>query len=98
MKTYKGSRDTAPLILNLSSRWPISHPGHFTHRKEPQCPLKRRLGGLQSQSTCGKEKNLLPLLGFETHHPKVTLTVVHYHLCNSYAGYMWGHTLHIFNI
>jgi hypothetical protein len=44
-----------------------SRPGRFTPRgKRPQCPLDKRLGGLQSQSgRCGVEKNLLPLPGIE---------------------------------
>jgi hypothetical protein len=30
--------------------WTTSRPGRFTLKKEPQCPLNKRLGGPQSRS------------------------------------------------
>jgi hypothetical protein len=47
-----GSRDLAALTTSSLYRgeWSTSHPVRFTPRKEPQFPLNRRLGGLQSRS------------------------------------------------
>jgi hypothetical protein len=63
IKAYMGRRDTAPLILNIGTRWRwvvnfMLWP--CTPRKEPWYPLNRRLGKPQSQ--CG---HCLSLPGFE---------------------------------
>jgi len=54
MKAYKMNGGTAPLILNLSTRWRrvvnLSSQPLYPWGKSPQHPLNRRLGGLQSQS------------------------------------------------
>jgi hypothetical protein len=91
MKTHKGNRDINPLLLKLHIRWWLAHivPWPFYPKKEAQYPLNRRLGGPQNQYKRGREENnLLPLLGLEPHYPKLTFTVVHYHLCNSSPGDM----------
>jgi len=41
--------------------WFISYPGCFNPKEEPQYPLNRRMGRLQSQYGCfGEEKNSCP--------------------------------------
>ena len=73
VKAYRGSGSVDPLILDLDGGELLtSHPGYCTARKEPLYPLNRRLGGPQRQyRRFGKEKNVLPLPGFEpwTVHP-----------------------------
>jgi len=65
MKTYRGRRNTALLILNHSTnggQWSTSHSHHFTSGKEPLHPLSSRLGGPHSQSEIfAEQKNFLPL-------------------------------------
>ena len=69
MKTYRGSRGTASLILNFEPRWRwvvnitprLLQPG-----KEPRYLLNRRLGGPQKRSgRFGEGQVLLPLPRFE---------------------------------
>jgi hypothetical protein len=60
-----GERRYRSTILDLSTSWRrvVSFTPQllYPQRKSPQCPLDRRLGGLQSQSgSCRKEKNLTP--------------------------------------
>jgi len=46
--------------------WLYTYPGCATNVKKPQCPLIRRLCGLQIWSEqFEEEKTLLPLLGIE---------------------------------
>jgi hypothetical protein len=44
---HRGSRGIAPLIHNVDTRcgWLTSLPGRFTTGKEPQYPLRSRMGG-----------------------------------------------------
>jgi hypothetical protein len=53
MKAYTVSRGTAPLILNLGTKWRCVVNIKFRRvipGKEPRYPLKRGLGGPQSRS------------------------------------------------
>jgi hypothetical protein len=46
-------RDSSTLSLTSAvdgGEWSTPHPGHFTPRKETQCPLYRREGGPQDRS------------------------------------------------
>ena len=65
MKAYTGSRGTAPLILNLGTKWRCVVNIKFRRvipGKEPRYPMKRGLGGPQSWSgRFGEEENLSPL-------------------------------------
>jgi hypothetical protein len=70
MKTYCGSGDIAPRILDLGTRW--KRVVSFTPRplypqgNNPWYSLDRRLGGLQSRSgRGGEEKNSQLLPGLE---------------------------------
>jgi hypothetical protein len=38
--------------------WSASHPGSFTHGKEPWFPLNMKLGGLNSWSDCFGEERI----------------------------------------
>jgi hypothetical protein len=50
----------------MGDEWLTSHLKHCTSGKEPWYPLKRSLGGHQSQSgRFGEQKNLFTLQGFE---------------------------------
>jgi hypothetical protein len=45
MKEYRGSRGTAPLILNPTmdgDEWPISRPGRFTPGKRTSIPFEQK--------------------------------------------------------
>jgi hypothetical protein len=56
MKACRGGRVSAPVILNLGTRyrWVVNFtPQPLFTRKEPQYPLKRRLGGPQNWSGLG---------------------------------------------
>jgi hypothetical protein len=70
MKAYMGSRGTAPLILNLSTRHgelPTLHPSCFTPGNESLYPQNRRTGGPPEPSEqFVDEKKLLALLGFKS--------------------------------
>jgi hypothetical protein len=65
MKVYTGSIGTAPLILNLGTKWRCVVNIKFRRvipGKEPRYPLKRGLGGPQSWSgRFEEEENLSPL-------------------------------------
>jgi hypothetical protein len=52
----------------IGGEWSGSHPGHaLPQGKDPQYPLDRRLGGLQSHTECrGHKKNPLPLPSIKT--------------------------------
>lgn len=68
MKKYRGSGDTAALILNLGTRRKClnSHPGSFTPEKEPRWLLNRRLGWSRGRSGWFVDyKNSLRLPTFE---------------------------------
>jgi hypothetical protein len=70
MKTYWGSGNIAPRILDLGTRWEVSGqihaPAALPSGKEPRFPLDRRLGGPQSRSgRGGEEKNSQPPPGIE---------------------------------
>jgi hypothetical protein len=70
MKAYWGSGSITPRILDLDLRW--RRVVSFTPRqlypqgKNPWYPLDRRLGGLQSQSGRGDEKNSQSPSGIES--------------------------------
>jgi len=58
--SYRGSKGIAPLILNVSARWPLCP------ENEPQYLSNRRVNRPQRQSErLRKERNLLRLLVFE---------------------------------
>jgi hypothetical protein len=65
MKAYRGSRGTAPLILNLGTRWRWVvnfTPRPLYPRKEHWYPLHKRLSRPQSRSEhSDEEKNFNPL-------------------------------------
>ena len=68
MKTYTGSGGTAPLNLNLGTKWRCVVNFKFRRvmpGKEPRYRLKRGLGGPQSRSGRFEEENLSPLPEFE---------------------------------
>jgi hypothetical protein len=69
MKTYWGSGGIVPRILDLETRWGrvISFTARplYPQGKSPRYPLDRRLGGPQSRSGQGSEKNSQPPLGDE---------------------------------
>jgi hypothetical protein len=69
IKAYRRRRRMAPHILSVNTRrrWVVtSRPRHFTHRKQARLPFSRKSGGSQSQYKRKQNRNLLPLLGFET--------------------------------
>jgi hypothetical protein len=70
MKVYKESRGIAPLILKLKRCWRLINvtPRPLDHRKEPQYPLNRRLGGLHSRY--GRSWVRTP------HHPSRSLVTI----------------------
>jgi hypothetical protein len=58
MKAYRGSRCTAPLILNLGIGWAVNCTPRLLY---PRYPSNRRLGGSQGRSgRFGKEKTSWP--------------------------------------
>jgi len=59
MKAYRGSRNMAPLILNLEARWSTSCPSRFTPGKQSTYPLGPREVLADFQNT------LLPLQAFQ---------------------------------
>jgi hypothetical protein len=62
MKVHRGSRDTAPLILNLGTR----RSGRFTSAGRTRVPTEQQTEWTQSRGErLREEKNLLPLPGFE---------------------------------
>jgi hypothetical protein len=70
MKAYRENGGTAPLILNLSTRWrwvvSLTPWKIYPQGKSPQYPLNGML--MAPHSLCGSfgdEKNLLSLPGFE---------------------------------
>jgi hypothetical protein len=70
IKAYRGSGNTAPLILNLRTGWRLvvsATPGHFTSgKRDPWYLLDRKMGGLQGQyAYFGKEKKLCLVPGLE---------------------------------
>jgi hypothetical protein len=70
MKTYWGSGDTAPHILDLDARWrwvvSFTTRQLYLQGKSPCYPLDRGLAGPQSQSKRGgEEKNSQLLQGLE---------------------------------
>jgi hypothetical protein len=65
MKTYGGSGDKAPLILNVDCRWrwviSLMLWMHYSQGNNPWYPLDRKPGGQQSQFGWGcKEKSSYP--------------------------------------
>jgi hypothetical protein len=78
------------IILYLGTRWrwwSLSRPGRFALRKNPRCPLYRRLSATQSLSRrSGVEKNflLLPVIEHRPSSPSPSL----YWL--SYPGSTWS--------
>jgi len=68
-KAQREGGDIAPLILTLAQdgvNRQLHTKATLLLRKEPQYPLKIKLGALQSCSGCsGEEKYLAPLLGFK---------------------------------
>jgi hypothetical protein len=51
MKAYKGSRGTAPFIVNLGAIWSHLHePAILPPRSEPRCPLNIGGGGGRPKS------------------------------------------------
>jgi hypothetical protein len=70
MKTYWGSEDIAPRILNLDTRWrwvvSFTPRPFYPQGKSLWYPMHRRLGGTQSRSgRGGEEKNSQLLPGLE---------------------------------
>jgi hypothetical protein len=65
MKAYLGSGDIAPRIIDLGTRWrwmvSFTLLPLYPQGKSPCYPLDRRLGGPQSRSERGGEKNSQPL-------------------------------------
>jgi hypothetical protein len=53
----------------VGGEWSASRPDRFTRRKRPWCPLKRRLGGSQSQSGRYGEEKILDPAGTRTPTP-----------------------------
>ena len=54
-KEYIRNGSMAPFIVSLGTgwnKWSTPHPSCFNPGKEPQCPLNRRLGELQSWCGC----------------------------------------------
>jgi hypothetical protein len=76
MKAYRENGGTAPLILNLGTRWrwvvlitPSSDANHYP---------SKRVHGPQSLSGCfAEEINLLCLKGIELHFPRCTPTALY---------------------
>jgi hypothetical protein len=68
MKTYRGSRGIVPLLTPApdGGEWLTLRPDHFTAKKELRFPLNRWLNRRASPDIFLKQKNLLPLPGFET--------------------------------
>jgi hypothetical protein len=70
MKAYWGSEGIAPRTLNLGIRlrWVVNFTSQplYPQRKSRWYTLDRRLGGPQSWSGRGDEKNYQPLPGLET--------------------------------
>jgi hypothetical protein len=69
MKVYCGGGSIAPRILDLGTswRWVVRFTPRplCSQRKSPWYPLGKRLGGSQSRSGRGDEKNSKPLPGLE---------------------------------
>ena len=78
--TYRGLRYTAPLILNLGTRWkwPISRPSHFTSGRD----LNSRLGESQSLSS---EKSPAPAGIRTADHPVRKLVTIQTTLSRQFA-------------
>jgi hypothetical protein len=76
MKAYRGSRGIAPLIPSLGTRWnsAVYSPGKnpITYRKWGWVGCRIGLGGFE------KEKNLLPLPGFEPRFFGYPYRISHY--------------------
>lgn len=72
------SRISAPLILNLHTRWRLivnSRSGHCTRGKEHFCPLKWRMDGRQILSGWLKQRNVSVPEFQICHFQSVTLTL-----------------------
>jgi hypothetical protein len=69
MKTYRGRKGIAPLILKLGARWRWEingTPSPLYPGKERRNPLNKRRGGpLSRPGGFGEEKNLLPPPGIK---------------------------------
>jgi hypothetical protein len=65
-EAYRGSRDTAPLILNLSARWGGWSKPFYPLQRTPY-PLQRRMGG--SQSRFGWRKSLVHIANWSPDPP-----------------------------
>jgi hypothetical protein len=68
MKAYRGSWDTAPLILNLNIRWRWLvkfMPLQLYFSEKPSVSIGVWMGPKDGRHVKVEEKNLLPLLGFE---------------------------------
>jgi hypothetical protein len=69
MKAYRGSGGRAPCIVDLGTRWrevvSFTPLPLYPQGKSPWYQFDRRLGGPQSRSGVGEEKNSQPLPGLE---------------------------------
>jgi hypothetical protein len=70
METYRGNGGTVPHILDIAldgGKWSVSFTPRtlYPQGKNPWYPLDRRLGGPQSRSGRGGEKNSQPLPALE---------------------------------
>jgi len=88
---YRGVEVQFHSFLTLAldvAEWSTSHPGHLTLDKKPQYPLKRRLGGFQSESGQFREgkKNKIKLMALPAFEPMSVQPLV-FHVvsckCNS---------------
>jgi hypothetical protein len=68
MKAYWESGDIAQRILDLGTRWRrvVNFTPRPLHPQGKSSWYSRRLGGLQSRSERGEEKNSQPLSGLES--------------------------------
>jgi len=86
MKTYWGSRDIAPRILNLGAKWRLvvsfTPRPLYSRGKNTRYALDRTLGGPHSRSgRDGEEKNSQPLPGLEPHTNKIFTVLEKYFQC-----------------
>jgi hypothetical protein len=91
LKSYKGHRVIAPVIVNLGSRgrWVVNFtPWLSQPRKEARYPFTRMRGGLQSWSGhSGEEKNLLSLLGCEPQNIQPIVYLLYRLHCHNFCMY-----------
>jgi hypothetical protein len=89
MKRYSRRRGTTSLIPTSAlggGEWSASHPNYFTPSKVPQYWLKKKLGGLQSQSAYdGEENNLVPFRSQTPDNPAQSLVTIQSEL-SQHAG------------